>query len=75
MGFGTYKYQVSHETSVEMISKAAQIGYRLFDTASLYMNEQGLGQALRNQAFREKTFLLLARYGIRIKAMRTHWPL
>lgn len=46
-GYGTYMFRVDHETSVDRIRHAAQIGYRLFDTASFYMNEQGLGEALR----------------------------
>ena len=58
MGFGTYKYGVDHETTVDCICKAAQMGYRFFDTASLYMNEQGLGEGLRNSGVpREELFI------------------
>ena len=57
-GFGTYKFGVSHETTVECICLAAQLGYRLFDTASLYMNEQGLGEGLRRSGVpREELFV------------------
>lgn len=59
LGFGTYKYMVSHEVTVEMIANAARIGYRLFDTASLYMNERGLGQALRQSGVpRDELFIV-----------------
>ena len=58
MGFGTYMYGVSHETSVDCIRHAAQIGYRLFDTASLYMNERGMGETLRTCGVpREELFI------------------
>ena len=58
LGFGTYKYGVSHETTVDSICLAAQLGYRLFDTASLYMNEQGLGEGLRRSGIpREELFV------------------
>lgn len=57
-GYGTYKYQVTHEVSVDRIEHAARIGYRLFDTASFYMNERGLGQALRASGVpREELFI------------------
>ena len=58
IGYGTYMYGVSHEESVACIRHAAQLGYRLFDTASLYMNEQGLGEALRTSGVpREELFI------------------
>ncbi len=58
LGYGTYHYQVSHETQVEMVERAARSGYRLFDMASLYMNERGVGQGLRQSGVpREELFL------------------
>lgn len=58
IGYGTYMYGVDHETSVDRIRHAAQIGYRLFDTASFYMNEQGMGEALRTCGVpREELFI------------------
>ncbi len=58
MGYGTYRFGVDHETSVDRIRHAAQIGYRLFDTASFYMNEQGVGEALRTCGVpREELFI------------------
>lgn len=47
IGYGTFKYQVTRETSIEMNAQAARTGYRLFDSASFYMNEKSLGDALR----------------------------
>ena len=57
-GYGSYMYGVDHETSVDRIRHAAQIGYRLFDTAGFYMNAQGLGEALRTSGVpREELFV------------------
>ncbi|XP_065081018.1 1,5-anhydro-D-fructose reductase-like [Ochlerotatus camptorhynchus] len=47
IGFGTYK--ISGREGVATIKAAIDIGYRLFDTAFVYGNEQVLGQAFREQ--------------------------
>ena len=56
IGYGTYQFKVTHEVSVDRNKHATQIGYRLFDTASFYMNEQGLGKALRASGVPKKSF-------------------
>lgn len=59
IGYGTYQFKVTHEVSVDRNKHATQIGYRLFDTASFYMNEQGLGKALRASGVpREELFIV-----------------
>ena len=59
LGFGTYKHGVTSATTVEMIRHAAQIGYRLFDTASLYANERSIGAGLRRSGVpREELFVV-----------------
>lgn len=46
VGFGVF--QISDLTECEhAISKALEIGYRLIDTASVYRNEQAVGQAIK----------------------------
>lgn len=45
VGFGTYKLK-NHEVAAP-VSEALKAGYRLIDTAQVYENEQGVGEALR----------------------------
>lgn len=57
IGFGTYKAP-DDATGITAIRNAIFIGYRLFDTATLYGNEQALGKAVRESAIpREELFL------------------
>jgi len=46
VGFGTYKLK-NHEVGKPVLS-ALKAGYRLIDTAQVYENEKGVGEALRN---------------------------
>lgn len=47
LGFGTAAYPlVASETMKESIFQAIEVGYRHFDTASLYNSEQFLGEAI-----------------------------
>ena len=58
MGFGTFNLGASHETVTDCICHAAELGYRFFDTASVYMNEQGVGEGLRRSGIpREELFV------------------
>jgi len=45
MGFGLW--QVPARETAELIVQAAEVGYRLFDSAALYGNEEGLGEGVR----------------------------
>lgn len=45
-GFGTYK--VPAQDAAPLVSAALSLGYRHIDTAALYGNEEGVGQAVRN---------------------------
>jgi 2,5-diketo-D-gluconate reductase A len=45
LGFGVWR--VSNEESVPAVTKALEVGYRHIDTAALYRNEEGVGQAIR----------------------------
>lgn len=46
LGFGTYKLQ--GDACVTAIRNAIELGYRHFDTASMYDNEEAVGRALRD---------------------------
>ena len=56
IGFGTYKATAGNDASV--ISDAIREGYRLFDTASFYDNEQFVGAAVSQSGIPRKQFML-----------------
>ncbi len=47
--FGLGVFQTPPETTAEVGRQAVADGYRLIDTASMYRNEQGVGEALRDR--------------------------
>lgn len=58
IGLGVYKMNAGKEMN-DAIRYAYQDGYRLFDTAQMYKNEQALGDALKeDQIPRENIFLI-----------------
>ena len=63
LGLGLYKITDDAEAETA-ITAAVQNGYRLFDTASAYKNEEFVGHALENAVFPAKIFLLPQRFGI-----------
>jgi methylglyoxal/glyoxal reductase len=58
-GFGLGVYKVEDgETVIQAVRAAIDIGYRSIDTASLYGNERGVGQAVRESGVpREELFI------------------
>lgn len=57
LGFGVFKVKNGEET-VESVKKAIEIGYRAIDTAAIYKNEEGVGQAIRESGVaREELFI------------------
>lgn len=46
LGLGTYKLDGPASETVALIRRAIELGYRHFDTAALYGNEEAVGQAL-----------------------------
>lgn len=57
VGLGVYKMTNPDET-IEAITKALQVGYRHIDTASLYGNEEQVGEAIRHSGVsREDVFV------------------
>ncbi|MDV7766916.1 aldo/keto reductase [Peribacillus sp. CSMR9] len=57
LGFGVFKVKNGNET-VESVKKAIEVGYCAIDTAAIYGNEEGVGQAIRECGVpREKLFI------------------
>jgi len=57
LGFGVFKVKNGSET-VESVKKAVEVGYRAIDTAAIYENEEGVGQAIRECGVpREELFI------------------
>lgn len=57
VGFGTW--QIGPDaTAARVVAKALKIGYRIIDTAKIYGNERGIGQAIRESGIpREEIFV------------------
>lgn len=56
-GLGVYKAKEGEEV-INAVKKALEVGYRAIDTASLYENEVGVGQAIRESGIpREEIFV------------------
>ena len=47
--FGLGVFQTPPETTAEVVRRAVDIGYRAVDTASMYRNEEGVGEALEGR--------------------------
>lgn len=66
IGFGVF--QIPKEETVQAVLDAIEVGYRKFDTAQSYQNEEELGQALRESGLPREEFFLttkvwLSNYG------------
>lgn len=56
LGYGTY--QVTPETTKDSVLEAFEVGYRHIDTAEMYRNEAGVGQAVKESGLsREDVFI------------------
>lgn len=56
LGFGVW--QVPDDEAASAVGKALETGYRSIDTAMIYKNERGVGQALKNSSVpREELFI------------------
>ena len=62
LGFGVY--QVSNEETKEVVKKAIECGYRLFDTAQSYGNEEGVGQAIVESGIAREEFFITTKIWI-----------
>ena len=56
LGFGVY--QIPPEQTAEAVGAALEIGYRHIDTAEMYRNEKGVGEAIRSSGIdRDEIFV------------------
>ena len=56
LGFGVF--QIPPEETASAVSRALEIGYRHIDTAEMYRNEAGVGEAVRSSGLpREEVFI------------------
>lgn len=56
LGFGVW--QISDDEAVAAVGSALEIGYRHIDTAAIYKNERGVGQAIRDSGIPRKDIFL-----------------
>lgn len=69
IGLGVYKAKEGDEVK-QAVKTALEVGYRSIDTATVYENESGVGEAVRESESREKTCLLQQKFGTTIKGTR-----
>ena len=62
LGFGVY--QVPKEETEQVVSQAIKAGYRLFDTAQAYANEEGVGRAIKNSGIPREEFFIVTKIWI-----------
>ena len=56
LGFGVW--QVEDNQAAAAVSKAIEVGYTSIDTAMIYKNEEGVGQAIKESSVpREQLFI------------------
>ncbi|MHC8493249.1 aldo/keto reductase [Thalassospira sp. SM2505] len=56
LGFGTY--ELNNDDAAKMVTEAAKIGYRHFDTAQMYHNEEGVGHGLKASGLARDDYFL-----------------
>ncbi|MGI6223111.1 MAG: aldo/keto reductase [Prevotella sp.] len=56
IGFGVY--QVPPTETERVVSDALEVGYRMIDTASSYMNEEGVGSAIRQSGLKREDLFI-----------------
>lgn len=57
IGFGVWQVEDGEEV-INSVKKAIEVGYRLIDTAAVYKNEEGVGEAIRQARIpREELFI------------------
>ncbi|WP_311775111.1 aldo/keto reductase [Alkalihalobacillus sp. TS-13] len=56
LGFGVW--QVEDEAAVPAVKKSLEVGYRSIDTAAIYGNERGVGEALKQSGIRREELFI-----------------
>lgn len=59
-GLGTYK-MTEPEQAMQAVEKAVSLGYRAIDTASIYDNEQAVGEAIRHTGIAREDFFVTSK--------------
>lgn len=62
LGYGIF--QVSPEECERCVTDAISVGYRLFDTAQIYSNEEGLGNAIAKSGIAREEFFITTKVWI-----------
>ncbi|AZV41445.1 aldo/keto reductase [Peribacillus asahii] len=60
LGFGVFKVENGSQT-VQSVKKALEVGYRSIDTAAIYQNEEGVGQAIRESGIPRKDIFVTSK--------------
>ncbi|MDR0364848.1 MAG: aldo/keto reductase [Bacteroidales bacterium] len=60
LGFGTYEIE-DNQLVAELVEEALKVGYRHIDTASIYKNEQGIGQGLKKSDIPRKEIFVTSK--------------
>lgn len=63
LGFGVYQVD-DHEVCRRCVSDAIATGYRLLDTASVYLNEEAVGKAVKESGVPREDFFLTSKVWI-----------
>lgn len=63
IGMGLFQVRES-QASKEVLMEAVRLGYRLFDTASLYKNEAMLGEVIRESGIKREEFFITSKVWI-----------
>ena len=59
LGYGVY--QVDPKECERCVSDAISVGYRMIDTAQIYRNEEGVGNAIKNSGIDRKEFFIVTK--------------
>ena len=59
LGFGTYK--MGGSSDLDVLKDAIKVGYRYFDTASIYETERVLGQAIKESGIPREEFFIVTK--------------
>jgi len=65
IGFGTW--QIPNEVAVEAVADALKVGYRHIDTALAYINEDGVGKAIRESGLKREEVFITSKLPAQIK--------
>lgn len=60
LGFGTLKLGNQKETQ-KYVEQALEVGFRLFDTAQSYGNEEGVGRAIKSSGIRREELFITSK--------------